>query len=1306
MICRTGAFGNRLPGFPAAFLVLLLMVVGMAWPRYAYADCSPYVGAMVINEVYELGGEAWVEVRLLDDSVPASEYQQWSIQVCAKGGGGGHCGTYDIADGEVLYPDTYPYWIRLNVSDKDVNLQRNGGMDVVLEDENGKAIDYLSVNNYDDHAPYDHWPYCNSFLYPTTTGALDSDLKGVYRDPDGTGPWLQLGESGANGEPSEGYDNNTMEGLVAHYALEENANDSSINGHDGSSQGTVSYERAVICDGVVLDGSGYLMVPDNDAFDLRKSLTVSAWIRADSLSVSGHDNLYTILSKDTNYEFHVRGDGSLYWWWSGGSFATGAGLVEPGEWYHFAAVYSWSDKIMYIYLNGQQVASYVYSSQFTANTDPLYIGTDKGNSTGDWPERRFYGAIDEVHIYNNALSQASIAELMNQTNPCGLPVPLAEWRFDECSYDGSAALAEDAQGSYDATVQGTVTSEAEAVVGRSATLDEYTDAFTLNTDVPMPDDWTVSVWFKMPFVNDNGAQYHVLGAMAGGGNDLLWVDDTSNYRWGCWAGYDYDYGLFSFASLADGWHHLVAVGSYGKTRLYIDGSYRDTIALQGNGNLHYLGTSYEKVNGREEGFRAPLDEFLVFDGVLTLPQIQTLYQLQAEGRNLDGTLRSDIICGPAIDHFEIVHDGSALTCAPETVTVRACADDADPCTPYTDDVEITLSPSGWIDGDTQTLSAGSGTFRLRHTTAETVTLSVTGNPAADQSVQCVDAGGGDSCSMVFHESGFLFDVSDMQACTDEEGITFSAVRADATAEHCIGDDSFAGTTRDVAFWSTYQEPGTGTLALVVNDTTVAGADPGTGVSLTFDSEANSTLKVRYSDAGRLLLSARFTGSGEESGLVMEGSDSFVVTPDHLRVRASTDGTTLLDNTTSTGDPLWPAGEDFEVEVAGVCADGTVTPNFAAATTLAATAGNPAAGTFTGGPFAAVDYIDGVVSDSASYSEVGTVTLQAQAANYLGSGIAVTGSATIGRFTPHHFTASVNSPSFATGCSSGGFTYVGQAFAYADAPVITVTAKNKQGDTTANYTGEWWKIAGTTLSGKTYSAADGSLDVSGIPAADPVVSDIGGGMGLLSFDAGSGLSFVRSDPVAPFDADISLAINVFDADGIAADANPVSFGEATAGNGIAFDAGKDMRWGRLAMKNAYGSELVALSMPMRSEYFTGDAFVQNLEDGCTALALSQLTLNNGTTSVSGDQAIAVGSGSSSAALLSPLLAGDAGLTFSAPGSPGYIDVKADLSLLPWLRYDWDGDGSHDDDPTARASFGIYRGRPGMIYIRESFRQAGP
>ena len=261
----------------------------------------------------------------------------------------------------------------------------------------------------------------------------------------------------------------------------------------------------------------------------------------------------------------------------------------------------------------------------------------------------------------------------------------------------------------------------------------------------------------------------------------------------------------------------------------------------------------------------------------------------------------------------------------------------------------------------------------------------------------------------------------------------------------------------------------------------------------------------------------------------------------------------------------------------------------------------------------------------NWGDVGIITLTPTVgdADYLGVGqVTGTASGNVGRFYPDHFAVTRNTPVFNPACTAGNFTYIGQPFNYATAPVITVIARNVAGAVTLNYSGTspasqaWWKITNAALTGKTYSAASGTLDITGLPVTDPVIVSTGAGSGTLTFGSGTGLLFTRSTPLAPFDAEISLAINVGDSDstvvanidGIAG-INPVSFGAASAGNGIAFTGGaiaKRMRFGRLFLGNGFGSVLLDLPLLLRTEYYDGSFFIPNAEDSCTTLAGSDIS----------------------------------------------------------------------------------------------------
>ena len=253
----------------------------------------------------------------------------------------------------------------------------------------------------------------------------------------------------------------------------------------------------------------------------------------------------------------------------------------------------------------------------------------------------------------------------------------------------------------------------------------------------------------------------------------------------------------------------------------------------------------------------------------------------------------------------------------------------------------------------------------------------------------------------------------------------------------------------------------------------------------------------------------------------------------------------------------------------------------------------------------------------------------------------------------------------------------------------------------------------SATGKTYAAAIGALMTSGLPATDPVIASSGAGQGTLTFGSGTGLLFTRTVPADPFDANVSLSINVIDADGSAASVNPVVFG---AGAGILFDNGGAIRYGRIRVRTAVGSELVDLPVAMTAEYYAGSAigFVTHGSDTCTSnvsLAFSGYTknLNAGETCVR-DSGSPGASGSGCAAAAPPgqgyeappvTAGGNFNLRLAAPGAGNTGSVLINGTVPTWLKFDWNTLTPGDEDPSGQATFGIFGGESKQIYTRETY-----
>ncbi|MBL7184918.1 MAG: hypothetical protein ISS70_01220 [Phycisphaerae bacterium] len=221
--------------------------------------------------------------------------------------------------------------------------------------------------------------------------------------------------------------------LVAHYRFDGNANDSSGNNYHGTAKGGAGYVGGKLDQALHLDGfNDYVAIRDMSyaGTDLTE-VTVSAWIRTSS-PADQH-----IASFDRNEYWRLQlageagGPGLLGWsvMTSSGQVDYGsARRVDDGQWHHVAGVYD--NGILTMYIDAGAETSVFGGSTFGTGTTRfgfVAIGSEatefdgRPNTTG-----YFNGDLDELRIYDRALTQAQIAYLADESPEDGLlyiPVP-------------------------------------------------------------------------------------------------------------------------------------------------------------------------------------------------------------------------------------------------------------------------------------------------------------------------------------------------------------------------------------------------------------------------------------------------------------------------------------------------------------------------------------------------------------------------------------------------------------------------------------------------------------------------------------------------------------------------------------------------------------------------------------------------------------------------------------------------------------------------------------------------------------------
>ena len=205
--------------------------------------------------------------------------------------------------------------------------------------------------------------------------------------------------------------------LVARYTFEDNAQDSAGNNH-GTITGDLTYSegrlgRALSWPGVAgarvtVNNTSPLQMTDNSPY------SITYWINLSSFAVPGV-SFSAPLTKGhfgASYAHLVSSTGQLNVYTSGdfGVDFSSAGFFNglANTWVHVVQTYD-GDKIA-LYKNGTLHGTSGGGIQFKASTLPLYIGS---NSSSQYP---LSGKIDDVRIYNKALSGSEVASLYSTGN--------------------------------------------------------------------------------------------------------------------------------------------------------------------------------------------------------------------------------------------------------------------------------------------------------------------------------------------------------------------------------------------------------------------------------------------------------------------------------------------------------------------------------------------------------------------------------------------------------------------------------------------------------------------------------------------------------------------------------------------------------------------------------------------------------------------------------------------------------------------------------------------------------------------------
>ena len=220
---------------------------------------------------------------------------------------------------------------------------------------------------------------------------------------------------------------------MAAYAFNETSGTTAADASSSRNNGVLTngalFTAGKTANGVSLDGvDDYVNLGNPTSLRITGSMTLSAWVKSsafpfdDAAIISKRQSSNTGYQLDTTVDSGPRTIGFKITNGSGSTVARyGATAMVANTWYHVAGVYNATNRTMAVYLNGQLdngvLVRTVPTAQLNSNQN-----VNVGQRPGSPRTFNFAGVLDDVRIYNRALSLAEIQTDM-LTAVGGTPAP-------------------------------------------------------------------------------------------------------------------------------------------------------------------------------------------------------------------------------------------------------------------------------------------------------------------------------------------------------------------------------------------------------------------------------------------------------------------------------------------------------------------------------------------------------------------------------------------------------------------------------------------------------------------------------------------------------------------------------------------------------------------------------------------------------------------------------------------------------------------------------------------------------------------